>query len=87
MTVKKIAGYVFYVLAILLILAMIAQLDVIIISAVKLTRIFSSGEDDYEKGRAVGSLFYWVIHVARIITLWKYARRWISGNVSTGGKE
>lgn len=74
---KKVIGYLFIIIAILLTLATLALIPKLIGAIFGVFKIFTGSLDSYEVGRVIGKLIYWVLHFALTITLWVYGRRWI----------
>jgi hypothetical protein len=77
MASKKIAGWVFVIIATLLTLAIIGQLPQLFGSVVGFYMIFTGKLDASQTGNATGHIIYWVFHFAVTIALWKYGVRWI----------
>ena len=80
MTKRKILGYLFIVVAIILTLTIVGQLPKLIGAIIGIFKIFMSALDSYQVGNAIGTTIYWSIHIALTITLWIYGRRWIRNN-------
>ena len=76
MTTKKVLGYFFIVLSVLLMLAAIGQLLSMFAAIVGFFKIFTGTLDGYRIGYVIGMLMYWSLHVLLIIVLWKYGRKW-----------
>lgn len=77
MTIKKILGYVFILLSLLLTLAFVGKFLSLFKAVLGLFKIFTGTIDDYESGKIIGFLLYWVFHVFLTIVLWRYGRKWI----------
>jgi len=77
MTTKKILGYIFIALAIILTLAIVGLLPKLIGTIFGIFKIFTGALDEYQIGKIIGTTIYWTIHIALTITLWIYGRRWI----------
>ncbi|GCC51596.1 hypothetical protein SanaruYs_18220 [Chryseotalea sanaruensis] len=82
MTAKKVFGYIFIVVAIFLTLVTVALIPKLLGAIIGFFKIFNGSLDNYEIGRVIGKLIYWVLHFALTITLWVYGRRWIKNNRS-----
>lgn len=77
MTIRKILGYIFIVVAIILTLAIVGQLPELIGTIIGVFKIFTGALDSYQVGKVIGTTIYWTIHIALTITIWIYGRRWI----------
>lgn len=77
MTIRKILGYIFILLAILLIIAFIGQITKAFAAIVGFFVIFTGRLSVDDVGYAIGHFVYWVIHILAIFFLVKYARRWL----------
>ncbi len=80
MTTRKILGYIFIVVAIILTLAIVGQLPKLIGAIFGVFKIFTGTLDSYQVGKVIGTAIYWSFHVALTITLWIYGRRWLRDN-------
>jgi thiol:disulfide interchange protein len=77
MRTKKIFGFVFIALAIILGVALIGQFHAVD-SAVKGIFMALTGQlEPYQTGRAIGKMIYWVAHIMGMYLLWIYGRRWV----------
>ncbi|MWN75986.1 hypothetical protein GQR60_06530 [Labilibaculum sp. A4] len=76
MNTKKIFGYIFIVISIILSIAIIGQLPSFVSSITNLSNIFNKNIDSEKFGNIIGAFMYWVIHITLIIILWKYGRKW-----------
>ena len=76
MTSKRIYGYVFILLAILLTLAIIGQLPTLIGVLFGFLKIFTGKLDSSQIGEVIGPIIYWIFHFVATIALWKYGIRW-----------
>jgi len=74
---KKVFGYIFIVLSVLLAFAIIGQIPAVIKCVFGVFRLFSGRVDSEESGRICGTLFYWVLHFWATVMLWIYGRKWI----------
>ncbi len=77
MTAKKILGYFFIVIAMVLTLAIIVLFPQFIKA---LFAIFKSHSDIYEIGYNLGFVTYWIIHITLTVILWIFGRRWIKSS-------
>jgi hypothetical protein len=77
MTTRKIVGYIFIVIAIILTLAIVGQLPNLIGTIFSVFKIFTETLDSYQVGKVIGTTTYYIIHIALTIALWIYGRRWI----------
>lgn len=73
---KKVLGYLFYVLAAFLIIGVIGQLSTLISSVIQVLALFTNEFDGYKFGYAFGHCVAWTIYFYIIITLLKYAKKW-----------
>lgn len=80
MTTRKILGYIFIVVAIILTLAIVGQLPKLTGAIIGVFKIFTGALDSYQVGNVIGTIIYWLIHITLTITLWIYGRRWIRNN-------
>lgn len=76
MTLKRILGLVFLLLASLLTLAIIGQLPTLFGIVLGFFKIFTGKLDNSQIGEIIGSILFWVFHFAATIVLWKYGVRW-----------
>ena len=74
MTSRKIIGYIFIVLSILLALAIVGQLPALFKTIFGIFRIIKGSTDSYDTGYVIGSFIYWVIHFTLTIILWMSGR-------------
>lgn len=77
MTKRRIIGYIFIVVAIILTLTIVGLLPKLIGTIFGIFKIFTGSLDSYQIGKVIGTAIYWTIHIALTITLWIYGRRWI----------
>jgi hypothetical protein len=77
MTTKKPLGYILIAIAILLTLALIGQLTEFLRALFGIFKIFSGKVDGFQRGQAIGSLIYWVLHIMLTVYLFKVGGRWI----------
>jgi hypothetical protein len=76
MTTRKIYGYIFIVVSIILTLAIVGQPTEFFGALVGIIKIFSGQLDSYQVGLVIGHFIYWVFHISLIIFLWTIGRRW-----------
>ena len=79
---KKILGYIFIILAILLCIVIIGQISTFINTIIGVFSIFTGKLNAGEIGNAMGHLFYWAIYITLIVIFWKYGRKWTKKNIS-----
>jgi predicted membrane protein len=77
MTTKKIFGYIFIVIAVILALAIVGQLPQLFAAVFGFFKIFTGTLDSYQIGQVIGTFIYWILHFATTIALWVYGKRWI----------
>ncbi len=73
MTTKKIFGYLFIVIAVILTLAIIALIPQFV---KKLLAIFNTNSNSYEIGYSVGYMLFFIIQTFINIILWIVGIRW-----------
>jgi hypothetical protein len=76
MTIRKIFGYIFIVVSIILTLAIVVQLVKFLGAIVGIIKIFSGKLDSYQVGQLIGIFIYWVFHISLTIFLWTICRCW-----------
>lgn len=76
MTTRKIFGYIFIVVSIILMIAIVGQLAALLGAIVGIIKIFNGQLDSYQVGQAIGTFIYWVFHISLTIFLWTIGRRW-----------
>jgi len=76
MRAKKIFGYIFITLSVILVLPIIGLFPSILKAVFGLLKIFT-GTESYEAGKTIGACFYWLMHISLTIVLWVYGRKWI----------
>ena len=82
MTTRKIFGYVFIVVSIILTLAIVGQLAKFLDAIVRIFKVFSGQLDSYQVGQVIGTFIYWVFHISLTIFLWTIGRRWIKNKTT-----
>ncbi len=75
---QKIFGYIFIVLTILLMLAMIGQLPKLLRDIFK---IFTGKSDLQLAGKIIGTVVYLLFHAAFTALLWIIGRQWTKNNL------
>ena len=73
---KKVLGYLFICLGVVLTFALLGQLSAFLDSVFKLFSLFSNNTG-YDKGVALGTFFYWGIHISLIIVFFSFGSKWI----------
>lgn len=81
MKTRKIFGYIFIVVSIILTLAIVGQLTKFLGAIVSIIKIFSGQLDSYQVGLAIGTFIYWVFHISLTIFLWTIGRRWTKSKI------
>jgi predicted membrane protein len=76
MTSRKIVGYVFIIVAVLLTLAIVGQLPTIFGMIHSFFKIFTGKLNSDQTGEIFGHIIYWIIHFVATFALWKYGIRW-----------
>ncbi len=79
---KKIIGYVFIGLAIILTLTAVGLLPNLIGTIFGIFKIFTGALDSYQIGKFIGSAIYWTVHITLVIILWIYGRIWIKNRTA-----
>ena len=74
MNPKKIFGYLFIIVAVILTLAIIVLLPQFMKA---LPAVFNNHSGSYEIAYNVGYITYWIIHTIITIILWRVGIRWI----------
>jgi Na+/phosphate symporter len=77
MTAKRIFGFIFLVIAVLLSLAIVGQLAQFLAAIIGFFQIFTGALDGHQTGYVLGTLFFWILHITITILLWVYGLRWI----------
>ncbi len=77
MTSRKIFGYIFLIIAILLTVAIVGQLYQLFAAILGIFKIFSGELDSYQVGLLIGTFITWLFLIALTIFLWIIGRRWI----------
>ncbi len=77
MTSKKIIGYAFIILSIILTITMVGLLPKFIGTIFGIFKIFIGDLDSYQIGNVIGTTIYWTVHIALTIVFWINGRRWI----------
>jgi hypothetical protein len=77
MKAKKIIGYFFIVLAIILTLTAVGLISKLMGTVFGIFKIFTGALDSYQIGKIIGSAIYWTVHITLAIKLWIYGRIWI----------
>lgn len=77
MTNKKVFGYIFIVVAVILTLAIVGQIPQLFGAIFDFFKVFTGALDGYQVGHVVGTLIYWIFHFALTIGLWIYGTRWV----------
>ncbi len=73
---RKILGFIFIIIACLLVLATLGQMPAFFGAIFGFFQIFTGSLDSYHTGQAIGHLIYWLMHFALMIVLWIYGIRW-----------
>jgi uncharacterized membrane protein len=76
MITRKIFGYIFIVVSIILILAIVGQFAKFLDAIVGIIKIFSGQLNSYQIGQVIGIFIYWMFHISLTIFLWTIGRRW-----------
>jgi hypothetical protein len=82
MTTKRIFGYIFLGLSVILMVSIVGQILNLIAAIFGFFKIFTGTLNGYETGRAMGALFYWVIYFFATFLLWSYGRKWTRKNAA-----
>ncbi|MFI5205749.1 MAG: hypothetical protein ACHQVK_02310 [Candidatus Paceibacterales bacterium] len=76
MSSKKVYGYVFITLAVILTLAILGQLQALFTAIFGIFIAFTGKLNGYQSGILVGSFIYWVIHISLTVVFWNYSIKW-----------
>jgi len=77
MTTKRLFGYVFILVAVILTLTVVGRFPELLSAVVGAINMLTGSLDGYQSGKVIGSLIYWAVHFALTVTLFIYGRRWI----------
>ncbi len=72
---NKIFGVILYIIGALFILAFVGQIPKFLNAVLNLFKIFSSELDGLQLGNIIGSIIYWIIHIAIIYFAFKYGKK------------
>ena len=78
MKAKKTFGYIFIALATILGIAIVEKFAAVDSAVKGIFMVFTGELEDYQTGRAIGRILYWIAHFMATFMLWIYGRRWIS---------
>lgn len=73
---KRIFGYIFIALAVVLVIAMLTQIVNLVSAIAGIFMLFTGKLSAYTAGILLGQLMFWILYFALIFLLWKYGRRW-----------
>jgi hypothetical protein len=76
MTSKRVLGFIFIILAVLLTLAIVGQLQTVFGVIIGFFMILTGKLEGYQVGNVIGQIIYWVVHIVATIALWKYGVKW-----------
>ena len=76
MNKKRVLGYIFIALFIVLAIAVIGMLSSLTKAIGGFFRIFTGTLNSEQAGAVTGSLIYWALHFTLMSIFWKYGRRW-----------
>lgn len=82
MTTRKIFGYIFLVVSIILAFAIVGQFAKFFDTIVGIMKIFSGQLDSYQIGQVIGTFIYWVFHISLTIFLWTIGKRWTKNKIT-----
>jgi len=74
---KKVAGIVFLIIALILTIAIPGQLSAIITIIFGVVSMFSGDTNAQNAAYALGGLAYWVFHGFVAFMFWKYGLKWV----------
>jgi len=75
MATRKIFGYIFVAVAIILSIAIVGQISAILKLIFNIFKMFTGTLDSYAIGLTLGSLCYWIFHIGVTILLWTSGRK------------
>lgn len=78
--IKKIFGYIFIILASLLILSFTGNFEKFLGEVLAFFRIFIEETTKAEAGYAIGSIILWVVYIAIVIVLFRVGLKWIKSH-------
>ena len=76
MTLKRILGITFIIIAVLLTLAIIPQLPALVGAFAGLFKIFSIEITSFQVGEIFGNIIYWILYFLVIFFLWRFGMKW-----------
>jgi hypothetical protein len=76
MKTKKLLGYIFLVMAVLLSFAFVGSLPTIIRIPVMILKLILGKLEAYDAGYVIGQFIYMVGYVATLYFLWRYGVKW-----------
>jgi len=82
MTTRKIFGYIFLVVSIILTFAIVGQFAKVFDTIVGIMKIFSGQLDSYQIGQVIGTFIYWAFHISLTIFLWTIGKRWTKNKIT-----
>lgn len=72
----KVLGYIFYGIAVLLILSIVGKLGKFIGDIINIGKVFSSNIDGIQRGQIIGALVVWILIIVAIYFLFKYGNKY-----------
>ena len=73
---KKVFGYIFIALSIILALAIVGQASQLMADVIAFVKAISGQLDAYNSGKIIGKFTYIILHLTITICLWLVGRRW-----------
>jgi hypothetical protein len=83
MTAKKIFGYIFIVMSVILTLAIVGQIQRLFQETFGFFKVFTGTLDTYESTKAITKFVFWILHFTIVIVLWTYGRKWTKRTITT----
>jgi hypothetical protein len=73
---KKVFGYLFIAISILLFLTAMGQFPMIFANIIAIFDSLAGKLDGNQTSRILGTLSYWIVHIGLMVFLWKKGRKW-----------
>lgn len=78
MEIKKIAGYIFVTISVILLALLIFQIQNLFIVLLGLVKVLQGSISSYESGKVFGALLFYIINGIIIYCLWHWGNKWIN---------
>lgn len=74
---KKISGFIFVALAIILSISFVQRFNEFTRSILGVLQIATDNPETYKAGYTIGAMTYWLIHIGLTTVCWIFGLRWI----------